>query len=245
MKAAINGILNLSILDGWWCEGYTPERGWRIGNGEEYTDHAYQDTVESQALYNVLENDVIPCFYDRSPSNMPLNWIKKMKASMKMAMADFCSIRMVSEYTQRFYVPASKRWKELLTNNGDEAKRLSVQHRRYCTLWEDIRVAPPTREDEGPFVVNDAFVVTVPIDLGELKPEEVEVSLAFGRLKSLDTIMATQYEPMMVADEKSNGKYIYKCMVTCKNPGRFGFTVRVAPNADDWIRHTPGLITWA
>lgn len=164
---------------------------------------------------------------------------------MKMAMADFCSIRMVSEYTQRFYAPATKRWTELLANNGEEAKNLSVQHHRFSNLWKNIRIETPTREDEGPFVVSDAFVVKVPIDLGELKPEEVEVSLAYGHLKSLDTIMATQYEPMMVADEKSNGKYVYKCVVTCKNPGRFGFTVRVAPKADDWICHTPGLITWA
>lgn len=245
MKAAINGVLNLSILDGWWCEGYTQERGWRIGNGEEYTDHAYQDTVESQALYNVMENDVIPCFYDRSPSNMPLTWIKKMKASMKMAMADYCSLRMISEYTTRFYIPASKRMTELLSNNAEEARRLSVQHERYRSLWNDIRVSSPKREDEGPFIVNDAFVVTVPIDLGELKPEEVEVSLAYGRLKGLDVITAAKYEPMVVSEDESNGKYIYKCVVKCKNPGRFGFTVRVAPNADEWTRHTPRLITWA
>ena len=245
MKAAINGVLNLSVLDGWWCEAYTPKRGWRIGNGEEYIDHAYQDTVESQALYNVLENDVIQCFYDRSPSNMPHCWIKKMKASMQMAMGNFCSLGMVSEYTQRFYAPASKRLVELLDNNAAEARRLSVQHQRFQKHWGDIKVNAPVREDEGPFVVNDAFVVTVPITLGELKPEEVEVSLAYGRLKSLDTISATQYEPMVVADDESNGKYIYKCVVTCKNPGRFGFTVRVTPNADEWTRHTPGFITWA
>ncbi len=245
MKAAINGALNLSILDGWWCEGYTPERGWRIGNGEEYTDHDYQDTVESQALYNVLENDVIPCFYDRSPSNTPLNWIQKMKASMKMAMADFCSLRMVSEYTQRFYLPASKNMKELLLDDAAKARKLSLQHQRYQKLWQGIKVDAPVREDEGPFVVNEAFVVTVPIELGELKPEEIEVSLAYGRLKGLDAIVTTRYEPMEVAEDESNGKYIYRCVVTCKNPGRFGFTVRVAPNADEWIRHTPRLITWA
>ena len=77
MKAAMNGVLNLSVLDGWWVEGYTPERGWCIGNGEEYSDHGYQDAVESQALYNVLENDVIPCFYNRSAGNMPVEWLSK------------------------------------------------------------------------------------------------------------------------------------------------------------------------
>jgi len=79
MKAAMNGVLNVSILDGWWCEGYSKERGWRIGNGEEYQDHSYQDAVESQALYNVLENEVIPCFYERKNGDLPGCWVQKMK----------------------------------------------------------------------------------------------------------------------------------------------------------------------
>ena len=77
MKAAINGVLNVSVLDGWWCEGYTEERGVLVGNGEEYADHDYQDAVESQALYNVLENEVIPCFYDRKNGDLPGCWLKK------------------------------------------------------------------------------------------------------------------------------------------------------------------------
>jgi starch phosphorylase len=71
MKAALNGVLNVSILDGWWCEGYSPERGWRIGNGEEYQDHNYQDVVESQALYNIIENEVAPLYYDRTAGGTP------------------------------------------------------------------------------------------------------------------------------------------------------------------------------
>ena len=89
MKAAANGVLNVSILDGWWCEGYAEERGWRIGSGEEYTDPAYQDAIESQSLYNALENDVIPCFYERKNGDTPDRWLKMMKESMKMAMQDF------------------------------------------------------------------------------------------------------------------------------------------------------------
>jgi len=107
IKAAMNGVLNVSILDGWWCEGYSEERGWRIGKGEEYQDHSYQDAVESQALYNVLENEVIPCFYDRKNGDLPACWLTKMKNSMKMAMESFCSLRMVSDYEKRYYNPAA------------------------------------------------------------------------------------------------------------------------------------------
>ena len=84
MKSALNGVLNVSILDGWWCEGYAEDRGWAIGHGEEHSDPGYQDTVDSRALYNVLENDVVPCFYDRKDGNPPVRWLKMMKESMKV-----------------------------------------------------------------------------------------------------------------------------------------------------------------
>jgi starch phosphorylase len=245
MKAAINGVLNLSILDGWWCEGYAPDRGWAIGSGEEFEDPEYQDSVESQALYNLLENDVIPCFYDRSDGNMPLNWLKRMKASMQMAMADFCSHRMVNTYAQRFYENAHARFGELLADEATEAKRLSVIHERLRSHWAAIRVDPPQRDTDGPFRVSDRFSVSASVHLGELKPEEVRVELAYGNIVSLDRLANRKVARMTVAEDWENGNYLYRCELACDDPGRFGFTVRVTPEADDWIRYTPGLITWA
>jgi glycogen phosphorylase len=245
MKAAINGVLNLSVLDGWWCEGYTPERGWAIGSGEEFEDPEYQDSVESQALYNLLETDVIPCFYDRSDGNMPLNWLKRMKASMQMAMADFCSHRMVESYAKRFYVNAHNRFGELLTNGAAEAKRLSQIHERLRSHWSTISLDPPQRDSDGPFRVSDHFGVTASVHLGELKPEDVRVELAYGHVVSLDRLANRKVATMTVAEDWGKGNYLYRCELTCDDPGRFGFTVRVTPEADDWIRYTPGLITWA
>jgi starch phosphorylase len=245
MKAAINGVLNLSVLDGWWCEGYQSDRGWAIGNGEEFEDPEYQDSVESQALYNLLENDVIPCFYDRTDGNMPLNWLKRMKASMQMAMDDFCSHRMVETYAKRFYETAHRRFAELLANEATEAKRLSQIHERLRSHWSAIRVDPPQREMDGPFRVSDYFDVTAPVHLGQLKPEEVRVELVYGHVVSPDRLAQRKVAPMTVDEDWGKGNYLYHCELGCENPGRFGFTIRVTPEADDWIRYTPGLITWA
>jgi glycogen phosphorylase len=245
MKAAINGVLNLSVLDGWWCEGYTLERGWRIGDGIEYDDPAYQDVVESQALYNLLEDDVIPAFYDRGSGNMPLQWISKMKASMKMAMKDFCSHRMVQEYKDRFYVPAVRRRKELLADNAKEARQLSVLHADLKKSWGDIRVDLPQRDLDGPFQVGDTFTVSVHVHLGSIVPDMVDVQLYYGRLQSLGMLMEGQTQAMEMAEDRTNGNYLYHCIVTCTESGRYGFTARVCPRADDWIKYTPGLLTWA
>jgi starch phosphorylase len=245
MKAAINGVLNVSILDGWWCEGYSEERGWRIGNGEEYQDHTYQDTIESQALYNVLENEVIPCFYDRKNGDLPDCWVNKMKNSMKMAMESFCSLRMVSDYEKRYYNPAAERWDLLLANGADEAKKLTAQLKRLRTHWKKIQISPPVRLTLEPYRVGDSFQVTAEVNLAELTPEEVDVELYYGNLKSLTELSASHVEPMVVQGDSGSGKYIYGCTLRCDVSGRFGFTVRVSPRGDERIKSTPRLLTWA
>ena len=106
MKAAVNGVLNLSILDGWWDEAYAPDMGWAIGRGEEYEDHALQDEVEGKALYDLLEREIIPLFYQRGMDGLPREWIRKMKASMRQVGGTFSSHRMLLEYPERFYAPA-------------------------------------------------------------------------------------------------------------------------------------------
>jgi glycogen phosphorylase len=245
MKAAINGALNMSVLDGWWDEGYTPERGWSIGSGEEYPDPAYQDAIEAQAFYNVLENDVIPCYYNRVSGNMPVDWLAKMKASMKMAMSDYCSHRMVNEYQQRFYLHGVQRYRELMADNAVVAKRLSILHQRLKDLWKEIRVEIPERDQEGPFQVEDRFSVSAVVYLGTLAPAEVDVELYHGRMKRTTELVKGMTQEMAMVEDRGEGTYLYRCTVSCQDSGRYGFTVRVVPRADDWIRFTPGLLTWA
>ena len=245
MKAAINGVLNLSILDGWWCEGYSEGRGWRIGNGEEYTDTAYQDAVESQALYNVLENDVIPCFYERKSGAAPARWVRMMKESMKMAMQSFCSHSMVGEYKKRFYIPAAMRLNALLKNDAAEARNLVGQHERFRDLCKDIRIELPVKDTDGPFRVGQTIHMTAKVTLGNLRPDEVEVQLYYGYLKSVETLAASQTQQMTVLKDMGDGHYLYACHITCRDSGRYGFTARVMPSGDEMIKFTPGFITWA
>ena len=245
MKAAINGVLNVSILDGWWCEGYDEERGWRIGNGEEYEDRDYQDAVESQALYNVLENEVIPRFYDRKNGDIPVKWLKMMKASMEMAMEMFCSLRMVADYENRFYIPAANRYEALLANQAEEAKMLNNQVSRLRSLWKKIKIQPPVRHAHGPCRVGEKFEITSEVNLAELTPDEVDVELYYGQMKSLEDLGASKSEKMSVLEDNGNGHYLYGCALNCQSSGRFGFTVRITPRGDSRVKSTPGLLTWA
>lgn len=245
MKAAVNGVLNLSILDGWWDEGFAEDLGWRIGNGEEYTDHAYQDAVESRALYNILENDVIPTFYDKRNGDTPDRWIAMMKQSMKLVMQKFCAHRMVQIYEQNYYLPAAKNFYQLTADRAGKAQYMVEQRERFVKLWPDVQIQPPVSQTGVPFRVGDTFEATTEVDLGELHPEEVDVELYYGRLKSADEVADGQAILMEVAENRGEGKYIYACQVPCSFSGRFGFTARVQPKGDDYLKHMPGFMTWA
>jgi len=245
MKAAMNGVLNVSILDGWWDEGYSKERGWKIGSGEEYPDTEYQDSIDSQALYNVLENDVIPCFYERKNGDVPDKWLQMMKASIKMAMTIFSARSMVQKYDNQFYRPAIEQYQLLQKNHVEITRKWVSQHERLNSLWKDIHVARPVSQTEGPFHIGETFQITTEVRLGELLPDEVEVELYHGNLKSMDTIAESHVEKMSVLEDRGNGTYLYGCTLECKTTGRFGLTARVTPRGDDWLQFVPGLITWA
>jgi len=122
MKALANGVLNLSVLDGWWDEGYAPEYGWAIGQGEEDPNHDLQDETESLGLYNLLEKQVAPLFYQRTADGLPQVWCEMMRSSIRDLMPRFSSHRMVLEYYNKFYKPSSKRYQELADGNFAAAK---------------------------------------------------------------------------------------------------------------------------
>ena len=130
MKAAVNGCLNVSILDGWWDEAYEPELGWAIGSGETYEDDAYQDAVEADNLYDLLEHDVIPLFYQRSTEGLPLKWIRRMKGSASEYAARFNAHRMVREYYDRAYELAARQFAEFTSNGKHRARELAAWSER-------------------------------------------------------------------------------------------------------------------
>ncbi|MHC4624253.1 MAG: alpha-glucan family phosphorylase [Planctomycetota bacterium] len=192
MKAAINGGLNISTLDGWWCEGYTPDVGWVIGAGESYEDPNYQDMVESQALYNILENEVVPLFYTRAADGLPRAWIKRMRNCIKKITPRFNTDRMLREYTRRFYNPAATRWRRLTAEAMSRARALSMWKSGMKTAWpefaiKDIKIHVDNGEDKASLdpkqpqlKVGSELNVSALVKLGTVSPHDVSVELYYG-----------------------------------------------------------------
>ena len=249
MKAALNGVLNLSVLDGWWCEGYSDDTGFKIGNGEEYDSVEVQDRLEAAMLYDALEREVIPLFYERNGSELPEKWVGKMKASIQMAGETFSTHRMLMDYTEMFYLPAMESVRDLRRDNYRLTREMATWLERLNNSWSQVGVEEVEAPDIGSTLeVGQKFPVSIRVHLGGLTPADVDVQLVAGRLNAQEQIL--DFQPTVAAagnsDQRAaNGSYIFSGEVTCNESGRFGITARIIPR-NEHLPHAfkPKLISW-
>ncbi|MBI2195131.1 MAG: alpha-glucan family phosphorylase [Planctomycetes bacterium] len=233
MKAAINGVINISILDGWWHEAYTPEVGWAIGGEELYDDLAYQDAVESRALYDLLEKEVIPIFFERGTDGLPRQWIGLMKRSMHRLGPVFNTRRMVREYVQKYYVPATHRWQRLKEESWARSKELAQWKNRIRSAWKEIRLESVPEEIRQALKVGDELEIQAVFHLGELRPEDLGIEIYYGNLDEKTQITEARTIPMAPVASGGDGRYTFSGRVPCTSSGRCGYVIRVLPNNPD------------
>lgn len=233
MKVAMNGGLNVSVLDGWWCEGYRPDLGWAIGRGEEYPDPETQDEVESRALYDLLEKTIIPLFYDRGPDGLPRGWIARMKASMASITPVFNTHRMVAEYTQRFYLPAHAAYWRLSEDSFGAARSLAAWRQRVREAWPAVRIAAVSVDGPEVLAVGDTLKVSAHVQLGTLRPDEVLVQLLHGPVTAEGEIGASDVVTMTLEEYTGHGEAVFSAGLVCALSGLHGFLVRVLPRHPD------------
>jgi starch phosphorylase len=245
MKVPGNGGLNLSILDGWWVEGYDGDNGWAIGAGEEYTDLPYQDEVESRALLDLIEQDLVPMFYKRGADDLPREWIRRMKRSIMTLVPVFNTNRMVEEYTERCYLPSHTRAKKLSADHLREAKELAAWRKRIAGDWPQIHIEAVDAPVGDSFRVGAEFPVKVRVHLGRCSPEDVEVQLYHGVLDSMGEIADARATPLSPDGARNGSTVNFAGTVPCRASGQFGFSVRVVPRHPN-LPHSfePGLVKW-
>jgi len=248
MKAALNGALNLSILDGWWCEGFSEDVGFKIGNGEEYDSVTLQDQLESEALYNTLEREVVPLFYNRNEIDLPVEWIKKMKASIHMAGQRFSAQRMLMDYANNFYIPAIKGATKLTANSFELNRQVTSWLTNIYNSWDKVNIIEIFTPDfEESVHVGQVIPVQMKVRLGDISPDDVTVEIVAGRLDSRERF--TDFSPATAqlngSGPAQEGVYSYVGEVTCHESGRFGVAARVVPK-NEHLLHTckPKLISW-
>ena len=245
MKAAINGVLNCSILDGWWDEAYANGVGWAIGRGESYANPDQQDDIESAALYDLLENQIIPTFYDRDRQNLPRKWVSAMKECIAVLAPVFNTNRMVQEYAEKLYLPALKRTQTLAADNLKGAIGLAAQKVKLRNEWSRLKIEEVIADLNHPVGVYDKLKVESIVNLASLKPAEIRVQIYTGLMDNDGQIVSGIAIDMNHAQDLGGGKHRFTGAIPTETSGRYGFSIRLIPGGALFTGpNEPGLIHW-
>jgi starch phosphorylase len=244
MKVVPNGGLNLSVLDGWWAEGYRPGVGWAIGDGQEFAHHEYQDQVDAEALYTLLEKEVVPLFYERDVDGVPRGWIAMMKNSIRVLAPAFSGDRMLKQYTERYYLPAGDHYRRLAVDGFAKAKDLAAWKARVREAWSHVKVSWVEEHGAPDVAVGEGIPVATKVRLGVLDPSEVVVQAFYSRLRP-DGALSNGRGIDLEWVSFENGEHLYKGAVPSRASGLHGYSIRVLPRHEDvLVPHELPLIAW-
>jgi len=246
MKASMNGVLNCSILDGWWDEAYNPEVGWAIGQGEQYADDQLQDDIESKALYDLLERDIIPLFYQRGRDNLPREWIKRMKTCMREIGQSMSSHRMLMDYSNMFYLPALENYRRITKDNYAESKAVAAYLNKLRSAWNSLKITKVESNAKPVMQRGDSLTVTACIEMANLSPKEVQVELYHGTVSNQSQDITGACRTEMQAIKQEGNTWVYQVQIECTDTGQQGHTVRILPKHEALVHpYRTGMIKWA
>jgi len=243
MKSAINGGLNCSVLDGWWDEAYDPEVGWAIGKRETYSNLEHSDEIKSKALYDLLENHILPTFYDRDQQGVPREWVSRMKSAIARLTPQFNTHRMLHDYSQHYYLPAVDRARELSENHMEGSIALAHQKDRLRQAWPEVHLEQVEAPLHQPLGIDQNLSIEVTVHLGPLSPEEVRVQVYHGLVDNDNQLLNGQAVDLEHTKDLGQSRHQYRGRIRGNTSGRHGFAVRVL-SAGPLGMAMPGLIRW-
>jgi starch phosphorylase len=221
MKVLVNGGINLSELDGWWAEAYTPEVGWALGDEQEHGNDPAYDAAEAEALYALLENEVVPEFYDRDPRGIPVRWVERMRKSMATLTPQFSANRTVREYTETYYLPAATNYTKRAADKGAAGVNITTLKKALDKEWDTLSFGELTTD-----TVANGYLFHLPIRLNTVTPDQVVVELFANGINGEAPLRIVLKTESMGNPE---GDYVYKGLVTTTRPAS-DFTARIMPN---------------
>ena len=232
-KASVNGVINFSILDGWWAEGYDQTNGWRIGTDAEYNSYTEQDIADSQSMYKTLENNIIPTFFNRPSENKPSEeWMKIMKQSIITTGGKYSTARMLVDYTERLYMPLVDLYNKHYSNL-EEAVSYSSWKKHVETNWENILIEQSENPENIKIEAGEAIEVSCKVTLPNLDKEDVRVEVYCGKISDDGRVEEVKVVPMkLTQEEKEYKRYTYKAKISLSSGGNYGYTFRVMPTSE-------------
>jgi starch phosphorylase len=244
MKAGLNGVLNLSILDGWFDEAFEVSGGWAIGDREPYSPD--QDETHARAVYSLLENEIVPLFYDRGQEGVPAEWIRRMKQSLKNLSPLFNSQRMVGEYADQLYRPAHTAFERISEDRFGPARESVKWNEQVQRVWNNVNFVEAALGPDTPTLSGHPIPMRAVLELAGLGPNDVRVEAVVGRVSANGTLEDTQVMTLPPTEPRGSA-YVFAKEFVPHQTGRLGYSLRVAPNHDDdpLTRPCNALLKWS
>src|SRR3954447_3695246 len=230
MKASMNGVLNFSVLDGWFDEAYDISGGWAIGDREQYSED--QNDIHATAIYSTLENDIVPLYYQGGEDEIPTEWLRRVKTCIANITPRFGCGRMVAEYMSELYRPAHDEWGTISKNNFKVAREVTMWDDRMAKSWDSLRFLEFGQEPGDQVISGSAVPLQATVDLAGLQPEEVRVEAVVGQVGTSGELQSTFVLPLKAVEEAGN-VVTFAGEFTVTKSGRIGYSVRVSPNHYD------------
>ncbi len=228
-KAAVNGVINFSVLDGWWAEGYNTKNGWIIGDDTEYTDYETQDKADSQSMYNTLENKIIPKYYDKDKNGVPIKWVDVMKESIISSGGKFSTSRMLTDYVDKLYIPLCNLYHNYYSDLEKVGQFNNWKENLYNN-WKNIEIEQKNNLNNITLDAGNNIEVNCNIKLPNIQKENIEVQVYYGRICDNGVIDDISIIPMELKEANDEKRiYTYTAKVNLTNGGNYGYTFRVMP----------------
>ena len=236
MKAALNGALNLSIMDGWWDEWFDGENGWSIPSADGIDDHDRRDDLEAAAMYDLIAHSVAPTFYERDSQGLPGRWLDMVRHTLQSLGPKVLATRMVREYVARLYEPAAQSSEALAADDCAAAVHLATWKSHVRDAWKQVHVDHVESEGAADVVTAGSSVgVRAFVSLGELTPQDVVVQVMSGSVDADDVLDETTATPMEPVESDDQNRWKFQAVVPLDRNGPFGYTVRVLPRHENLI----------
>jgi starch phosphorylase len=226
-KASLNGIPNCSIIDGWWEEGYNGANGWAIGEQREYYDTETRDETDALALYDTIEHQIVPAYFDRGPDGVPHHWVAIMKEAIRTLAPAFSMRRMLKEYTDQLYIPALHHGRRVDAAHFKLAGELAAWKRRVAEAWNEVSVRAEGPHD-GRVAVGQTITVRAQVRLGSLSPDDVVIELV-AALDDNGVLRAPRIIPMTLVSAPEDGRLTYEATLAADANGSLVYGVRALP----------------
>ena len=246
-KASANGVVNFSILDGWWAEAYDSTNGWAIGTNASYISYEEQDKADSNSMYHILENKIIPAYYNQDKNGVSKEWLTYMKNSIKTTAGEYSTSRMVTDYVKKLYMPLINLGNEKFSNLED-IMSYSEWKRKAKSEWDKIKIIQDRNVDNAKMNAGTSIIVKCEVELPVgIEEENAEVQVYFGQILETGTIRNVDtHEMTKVGEKPEERKFYYEAKIDLVTGGNFGYTFRVMPKHNMLLDpENMDLVKWA